>query len=88
MRTFDVAGLEGGRVGLASAELEQLTSQLDGPLLVAGDEGWDEAVRVWNAMVTKAPALVVQPTSAHDVAAAVRFAADYGLLLSVKGKAG
>lgn len=85
MRTFDVAGLEGGRVGVASTELEQLTCRLDGPVLVAGDEGWDDAVRVWNAMVTKAPALAVQPTSAHDVAAAVRFAADRGLLLSVKG---
>jgi hypothetical protein len=72
MRTFGVAGLEGGRVGLASAELKQLTCQLDGPLLVAGDEGWDEAVRFWNAMVTKAPALVVQPASAHHVAAAWR----------------
>jgi hypothetical protein len=85
MRTFDVAGLEGGRVSLASAELEQLTCQLDGPLLVAGDKGWDEAVRVWNATVAKAPALVVQPASARDVAAAVRFAANRGLLLSVKG---
>ena len=31
------------------------------------------------------PALVVQPTSARDVAAAVGFAAEHGLLLSVKG---
>lgn len=84
-RTFDVAGLEGGRVGLTSAQLEQLSSQIDGPLLTAGDEGWDEAVLVWNASVTKTPALVVQPVSAQDVAVAVRFAADHGLLLSVKG---
>ncbi len=84
-RTFDVAGLEGGHVGLTSAQLEQLNAQLEGPLLTAGDEGWDEATLIWNAMVAKTPALVVQPTSAHDVAAAVRFAADHGLLLSVKG---
>jgi len=84
-RTFDVAGLEGGRVGLTSAQVEQLSSQIDGPLLTAGDEGWDEAILVWNATVTKTPALVVQPVSAQDVAVAVRFAADHGLLLSVKG---
>jgi FAD/FMN-containing dehydrogenase len=84
-KTFDVAGLEGGRVGLTSAQLEQLSGQLEGPLLTAGNEGWDEAILVWNATVTKTPALVVQPTSARDVAAAVRFAADRGLLLSVKG---
>jgi hypothetical protein len=84
-RTFDVAGLECRRVGLTSAQLEQLSSQIDGPLLTAGDEGWDEATLIWNAMITKTPALVAQPTSAQDVAAAVRFAAEHGLLLSVKG---
>ena len=38
-----------------------------------------------TAMVAKIPALVVQPESARDVAAAVAFARDHGLLLSVKG---
>jgi FAD/FMN-containing dehydrogenase len=42
-------------------------------------------VLIWNAMAAKVPALVVQPTSARDVAAAVGFARDQGLLLSVKG---
>jgi FAD/FMN-containing dehydrogenase len=36
-------------------------------------------------MVAKSPALVLQPTSAHDVATAVTFAHDRGLLLSIKG---
>ncbi|MGH8777351.1 MAG: FAD-binding oxidoreductase [Jiangellaceae bacterium] len=85
MRTFEAAGLEGGRVGLTSEQIEQLGSAIDGPLLTTGDDGWDEAILIWNAMVTTTPALVVQPTSAHDVAAVVRFAADHGLLLSVKG---
>ena len=84
-RTFEVAGLDDEVVGLSSSQLEKLSSQLDGPLLTAGDDGWDEAVLIWNAMVTTTPALVVQPTSAQDVAAAVRFAADHRLLLSVKG---
>jgi FAD/FMN-containing dehydrogenase len=35
--------------------------------------------------VATVPALVLQPTSAHDVAAAVDFARDHGLLLSIKG---
>ncbi|MBW1599201.1 FAD-binding oxidoreductase [Streptomyces sp. JJ38] len=82
---FQVAGLGNERVGLTSARIEQLGTRLEGPLLAAGDEGWDEAVEVWNAMVTARPTLVVQPVSAQDVATAVRFAADHGLLLSVKG---
>lgn len=81
----DVATLEGERVTLAVAELEGLRGRLDGPLLTAGDPGWAEAVLIWNAMVAKTPALVIQPTSAEDVAAAVRFAHEHGLLLGVKG---
>ena len=80
-----IAGLEGGRVNLASEQLDDLDSRVEGPLLRAGDAGRDEAVLVWNGMVATVPALVHQPTSAHDVAAAVGFARDHGLLLSIKG---
>ena len=40
---------------------------------------------IWNAMAAGAPAVVVQPTCADDVAAAVRFARHHGVLLGVKG---
>lgn len=80
-----IAGLDGGHVKLSSEELEGLDSQIDGALLCTGDDGWDDAVLVWNAMVTKRPALVVQPETARDVAAVVSFARDRRLLLSVKG---
>jgi FAD/FMN-containing dehydrogenase len=84
-RGFDIAGLDGGRVGLTSGQLEMLDTRLAGRILRQGDEGWDDAIRIWNGMVARTPALVVQPTSAHDVAAAVGFARDHGLLLSIKG---
>lgn len=82
---FTVAGLDGGKVNLTSGQLENLGARISGRLLRAGDEGWDEAVRVWNAMVARVPALVIQPTSADDVAAVVSFAREHGLLLSIKG---
>ncbi|WP_228452632.1 FAD-binding oxidoreductase [Streptomyces alkaliterrae] len=84
-RMLELTGLDGGRVGMTSARVEQLGTALAGPLLAAGDEGWDDAVLLWNAMITARPTLVVQPESARDVATAVRFAAAHGLLLSVKG---
>ncbi|WP_435215370.1 FAD-binding oxidoreductase [Streptomyces sp. bgisy034] len=84
-KMFEVAGLGGGHVGLTSARIEQLGTRLEGPVLTAGDEGWDEAVLVWNAMAAAKPSLVIQPATAQDVATAVRFAADHGLLLSIKG---
>ena len=85
MGTMEIAGLEGGMVTLSSEQLGALAAEVEGPLLRTGDEGWDDAVLIWNGMVAKVPALVLRPTSAADVAAAVRFAAEHRLLLSVKG---
>jgi FAD/FMN-containing dehydrogenase len=82
---IDIAGLDGGLVGLTSEQLDDLESRVEGPLLRVGDAGWDDAVRVWNGMVAKVPALVLQPSSAVDVVAAVGFARDYRLMLSIKG---
>src|SRR5918994_4083708 len=59
--------------------------RIDGAVLRPGDDGWDEAVLIWNGMVDKKPALVVQPEWTRDVMAAVAFARDHGILLGVKG---
>jgi FAD/FMN-containing dehydrogenase len=83
--TVDVAGLDGRLVRLTSGQLDELDSRVAGSVLRAGDAGWEDAVLVWNGMVAKVPALVLRPTSAVDVAAAVEFARYHGLLLSVKG---
>ncbi|HET7487481.1 MAG TPA: FAD-binding oxidoreductase [Acidimicrobiales bacterium] len=84
MGDIEVARLDGGRETIGDRELEFLATEV-GPVLQAGDAGWDEAILIWNGMVARQPALVVQPSTAAGVAAAVRFAADRGLLLSVKG---
>lgn len=39
---------------------------------------------VWNGIVASVPALVLQPTSPEEVAAAAAFARDHGLRLRVK----
>jgi FAD/FMN-containing dehydrogenase len=83
--TIDTAGLDGGPVSLASEQLDELDARVQGRLLRPGDQGWNEAVSIWNGMAARLPALVLQPTSAHDVAAGVGFARDHGLLLGVKG---
>lgn len=50
-----------------------------------GDEGADGTMLVWNGVVARIPPLVARPTSAQEVAAAVRFAHDHGLLLDIDG---
>jgi FAD/FMN-containing dehydrogenase len=54
-------------------------------LVAPDDGGYDEARRVWNAMVDRRPAVVVRAHTEADVATAVGFAADNDLLLAVRG---
>ena len=77
-----ITGLEGEPVEVDAAALER---RLDGPTLRPHHGGFDEAVRIWNALAASRPALVAQPVSAADVREAVRFAGAKGLLLSIKG---
>jgi FAD/FMN-containing dehydrogenase len=84
MTTHRIAGLHGD-VEVTSRDLDDLMTNFDGQLVRAGDEGWDEALLMWNGMVQKVPALVLRPASAPDVATAVTFARERGLMLSIKG---
>jgi hypothetical protein len=83
--TTDIAGRDGERVILTSGQLDGLESRVAGRLLREGEKGWDDAVLIWNAMVAATPALVLQPISARDVAEAVGFSRDHGVLMSIKG---
>jgi FAD/FMN-containing dehydrogenase len=65
-------------------DLEGLRGEVT-ELVTPADGGYDEARRVWNAMVDRRPAAVVRAHSEADVATAVRFAAENDLLLAVRG---
>ena len=83
--TIELSGQSGGPVTVPGGALEDLARRIQGRLLGPADPGWDDAVRIWNGLAATAPALVLQPASAADVAAAVGFARPHGLLLGVKG---
>ncbi|MFC6800261.1 MULTISPECIES: FAD-binding oxidoreductase [unclassified Haladaptatus] len=85
MTQLDVTTRDGPTTTLSADRVETFRAALRGPLLEPGDEGFDEATRIWNGMVEKTPALVVQPTGTADVVEAVNFARENDLLLSVKG---
>jgi FAD/FMN-containing dehydrogenase len=65
--------------------LAALTDTFSGEVVLPGDPRYDAARVVWNGMIDRRPALVVRPTSADDVVAAVRFAREQNLLVAVRG---
>ena len=68
------------------AEARQaFTEGVRGLVLAPGDSGYDDARAIWNGLIDRKPALIVQCTGAADVVDAVNFARERGLLLSVKG---
>lgn len=70
-----------------SGGVEALRAAVQGPVLVPADEGYDDARKVWNAAIDRCPAVIVECTSALDVAAAVRFGRSEGLEIAVRGGA-
>src|SRR4051794_20103726 len=56
-----------------------------GTVLHSDDEGYDAARTVFNRMIDRRPALIARCTTTADVAAAVRYAVDLGLEISVYG---
>jgi len=65
--------------------VEELRAQVSGPVVAPGDAGYEDARRVWNWMVDRNPGAVVRVADDADVATAVRFAADNGILVAVRG---
>ena len=56
-----------------------------GELLVPGDDGYEHARWTWNAMHDKRPALIARCAGVADVMAAVDYARESDLLVSVRG---
>ncbi len=73
------------RAALDPSVVEEFAAGLRGGVLRPGVGGYDEARRVWNGMIDRSPALIARCAGATDVAAAVRFARDRGLLVAVRG---
>jgi FAD/FMN-containing dehydrogenase len=67
------------------ATLEDLRTAMAGRLLTPDDDGYEEARLVHNGMIDKRPAAIARCLGASDVAAAVNYARDEGLQLSVRG---
>jgi len=68
-----------------SRATEELKGAIKGNVLVPGQAAYEEARQIWNAMIDRRPAVVVQCARADDVPAVIRFAREHGLELSIRG---
>jgi FAD/FMN-containing dehydrogenase len=69
----------------ANATSPTFGAGLGGTIIRRGDANYDQARRVWNGMIDRSPAIIVRCASTADVVAAVNFAREEGLVLSVRG---
>jgi FAD/FMN-containing dehydrogenase len=69
----------------SSPLLDTLGDALAGDVVAPGHPEYDSARRIWNGMIDKRPAAIARCADAGDVATALRFAAEHGLPLAVRG---
>ena len=70
---------------MAEFTMDQLREQVRGTVITADDEGYDQARRVYNAMIDRRPRVVVRVANTGDAAAAVRYARANDLEVAVRG---
>jgi FAD/FMN-containing dehydrogenase len=85
MATIEARSQDGGPLPLDAALVQGLRAGLRGPVLLAGEPGYDETRGIWNAMIDRRPAIIARCIGTSDVIACVRFAREQKLALSMRG---
>ncbi len=62
-----------------------LKGQVRGEVILPGDGSYDQARKVYNAMIDKRPAVIIRCADVTDVVAAVRSARAEGLAVAIRG---
>ena len=75
----------GASLLLKRAEVDELKSSLRGALLLRGNDGYEQARRIWNGAFDRHPAAIVRCASEADIRSAVQFASSHDLLVAVRG---
>jgi len=84
MTELTIRTLEGSTKKIAQDVVSALRGKVRGAVALPGEDGYDAARTIWNAMIDRRPGLVVRCLGAADVINAVAFARDEKLLLAVR----
>lgn len=71
--------------GVDEQALQAFKQTIRGAVLHEDDAAYEDARKVWNGIIDRYPALIVRATGAADVMAAVNFAREHALPVSVRG---
>ena len=70
---------------MAEMTVEELKNRLRGEIIQPGDDGYDDARKVYNAMIDRRPALIARCADTADVIAAVNFGRENDMLTAIRG---
>jgi len=65
--------------------IDQLRAGFRGDILLPEDPGYDDARKIWNAMIDRKPAMIAQCTQADDIPPVIDFARKNKFELSIRG---
>lgn len=85
MDTLQVRTLSGSSTTLDATEVNAFRARLQGELLTPDQPAYEEARKIWNAMIERKPAAILRCRSVDDIAHGVDFARKHNLLISVRG---
>ena len=86
MRKFQTIDNKNGKsIVLEDSLFEALSQQIRGDIVFKGEEEYENARTIWNNMIEKSPTAIIRCMGTADVVAAVNFAREHNLLISVRG---
>jgi FAD/FMN-containing dehydrogenase len=74
-----------GMQQLQKTTIADFKAHFRGIVVLPEDADYDKVRQIWNAMINRRPALIARCVSPEDVSAAVVFAREHNLLISVRG---
>jgi FAD/FMN-containing dehydrogenase len=85
MNSLNAKTIGGDDTVIEPSQLDKFMESLRGELILPGNKGYDDARRLYNAMIDKRPSLIARCADPADVITAVNFARDNNILVAIRG---